>query len=267
MNSILYAANIGTLAAWLGFTSASTVGILVPSHPQKLPELKKIELPDIILTDGEFMDIDMVAGGSSQASEVDVEDNQEQNFAPEAATPEVAEIAPEVPDVPEMPEMLEEEPLPEIPELPEEKPQPKPSQDTFAITKKKTEAPKASVKRATTTTRGSDSPVAKRTQSGTGTGSGSANNSGAGSGERGSGRVSGGRTPRPPYPASARKQGIEGTVRVSVTFGEGGEVLSCSIISASHPALNDSSILSTIRKWKVPGRRGSATLPIRFTLR
>lgn len=266
MNSILYAANIGTLAAWLGFTSASTVGILVPPHPQKLPELKKIELPDIVLTDGEFMDIDMVAGGSAQASEVDVEDNQEQNFAPEAATPDVAEITPDVPEIPELPE-LQEEPLPEIPELPEEKPQPKPSQDTFSIAKKKTEAPKASVKRATTTTRGSDRPIAKRTQSGTGTGSGSANNSGAGSGERGSGRISGGRTPRPPYPAAARKQGVEGTVRVLVTFGEGGEVLDCRISSASHPALYDPSICATVKKWKVPGRRGTATLPIRFTLR
>lgn len=266
MNSILYAANIGTLAAWLGFTSASTVGMLVPPPPQILPELKTLDLPVIVMTDGEFMEVDMFSGGSAQASEIDVEDNSETVFDQEAATPEIPEITPEVPEIPEI---ADEQPLPEVPELPEPAPKPelKPSRDTFEVAKRKPSPPRAAVKRSESTTRGSDRPIAKRTQSGSGTGSGNAGNSGSGAGERGAGRISGGRTPRPPYPSAARKQGIEGTVRVSVTFGEGGEVLSCSIVSASHPSLNDSSILSTIRKWKVPGRRGNATLPIRFTLR
>jgi periplasmic protein TonB len=266
MNSIFYAANIGTFAAWLGFTGASTVGILVPPPPQKLPELRTIEMAPIVMTDGEFMEVDLFAGGSAQASEVDVTDNAESVFNQQAETPEIPEV---VPDIPEIPEIAEAEPLPEIPELaePEPKPELKPSQDTFEIAKKKATVAKASVKRAESTRSGSDRPVAKRTESGNGSGSGTANNSGAGAGDKGSGRISGGRTPRPPYPSAARKQGVEGTVKVSVTFGESGEVLSCSIVSCSHPALNDSSILSTIRKWKQPGRRGSATLPIRFTLR
>jgi protein TonB len=266
MNSILYAANIGTFAAWLGISGASTVGILVHGSPLRLPDLLKAEMPAIVMTDGEFMEVDMFAGGSAQASEVDTENNEEVIHQQEAATPEVPEITPEIPEIPEISDM---EPLPEVPELPEPeaKPEIKPSEDTFSVQKKTPTTPRASVKRSETRTQGSDRPVAKRTESGSGTGSGSANNSGAGSGERGSGRISGGRTPRPPYPSAARKQGIEGTVRVSITFGESGEVLSCSIVGASHPSLNDSSILSTIRKWKVPGRRGSATLPIRFTLR
>ncbi|HVJ46103.1 MAG TPA: TonB family protein [Luteolibacter sp.] len=265
MNSILYAANIGTFAAWLGFTGASTGGILVHGRPQILPELMRTEMPAIVMTDGEFMEVDMFAGGSAAASEVDAQDNTEQVFQQEAATPEIPEITPEIPEIPE----ITDEPLPEVPELPEPeaKPELKPTQDTFAVAKKTPAAPKASVKRAENRTSGSDRPVAKRTESGSGTGTGNANNSGAGAGDKGSGRISGGRTPRPPYPSAARKEGVEGTVRVSVTFGENGEVLTCSIVSASHPSLHDSSILSTIEKWKVPGRRGNAILPIRFTLR
>ncbi|WAC17967.1 TonB family protein [Luteolibacter sp. SL250] len=266
MNPLLYAASIGTFAAWLGVTGASTVGIMVPGKPQVLPELKTVEMPDIVMTDGEFMEVDMMSGGSANTSEVAEENNIEENFAQEAFTPEVQEV---VPDVPEVPEIAEVEPLPEVPELPEpEKPQPKPSENTFAIEKKKEPVARKPMVRKTETSRpGSNRPVARRTESGTGSGSGNANNSGSGAGEHGSGRISGGRTPRPTYPAAARKQGIEGTVKVSITFGDSGEVLSCSIVSASHPSLHDQSILSTIRRWKVPGRRGTCTLPVRFTLR
>lgn len=264
MNSILYAASIGTFATWLGVSGASSVGILVPGKPQVLPELKHVELAPIVMTDGEFMEVDMFAGGSAEASEVAEENNSEELFQQEAQTPEVAEVQP---DVPEIPELVENVPLPEIPELPEKQPELKPSENTFAVEKKKTEAPKASVKRAETKKSGTDRPVAKRTDSGTGTGRGSNGTNGAGAGQSGFGKVSGGRTPRPPYPAAARKQGIEGTVTVTINFGEGGEVLDCSIVRASHPLLNDSSILSTIRRWKQPGYRGVKTLPVRFTLR
>ena len=266
MNPLLYAASIGTFAAWLGVTGASTVGILVPGKPQTLPELKTVEMPDIVMTDGDFMEVDMMSGGSAATSEVAEEDNQEEVFAAEAAVPDIQEITP---DVPEVPEIAEVDPLPEVPELPEpEKPQPKPSENTFAIEKKKEPVARKPVVRRTETSRpGSNRPVARRTESGTGSGSGNASNSGSGAGEHGSGRISGGRTPRPTYPAAARKQGIEGTVRISITFGDSGEVLSCSIVSASHPSLHDQSILSTIRRWKVPGRRGTSILPVRFTLR
>lgn len=264
MNPLLYAASIGTFAAWLGVTGASTVGILVPGKPLILPELKTVEMPAIIMTDGEFMEVDMLAGGSAAASEVAEVNNDEDHFAQEALTPEVEEITPEVPEIPEL---VEIEPLPEVPELPE-KPKIKPPEDTFAVERKKENiARKPSVTKPETSRPGSTRPVARRTESGSGTGRGNANNSGSGSGESGSGRISGGRTPRPPYPAAARKQGVEGTVRVSITFGDSGEVLSCSIVSASHPSLHDQSILSTIRRWKVPGRRGNSILPIRFTLR
>lgn len=265
MNSILYAASIGTFATWLGISGASTVGMLVPGKPQVLPELNQVEMPPIVMTDGEFMEVDMVAGGSALASEVAAENNSEELHQQEAETPEIPEVQP---DVPEVPEIVETEPLPEIPEIPEQvKPEPKPSEDTFAVAKKAPAPPKASVKRSETNKSGTDRPVAKRTESGTGTGRGDEGGSGAGAGTKGQGRISGGRTPKPPYPSAARKQGIEGTVRFTITFGENGEVLSCSIASASHPALNDASMLSTIRRWKVAGRRGTCTLPVRFTLK
>jgi TonB family protein len=265
MNPLLYATSIGTFAAWLGVTGASTVGMMVPGKPQVLPELKSVEMPDIVMTDGDFMEVDMMSGGSAATSEVAEENNQEEEFAQEAITPEIQEITP---DVPEVPEIAEVEPLPEIPELPDPKPQPKASENTFAIEKKKEPVARKPMTRKTDTARpGSNRPVARRTESGTGSGSGNANNSGSGAGEHGSGRISGGRTPRPSYPAAARKQGIEGTVRISITFGDSGEVISCSIVGASHPSLHDQSILSTIRRWKVPGRRGTAILPVRFTLR
>ena len=263
MNSILYAASIGTFATWLGVSGASTVGMLVHGKAQVLPELKTVEMPDIVMTDGEFMEVDMFAGGSAATSEVAEQENQEQVFQREAETLEIPQ-----PEIPEVQEIAETEPLPEVPELPEpEKPQPKLTEDTFAVARKAPSAPKAAVKRTETARRGANRPVAKRTESGSGSGSGNANNSGAGAGDKGQGRISGGRTPRPPYPASARRQGIEGVVKVAINFGDGGEVLSCSIVSASHPSLNDASILSTIRRWKQPGRRGNCTLPIRFSLK
>lgn len=263
MNSILYAASIGTFATWLGFSSASMVGIMVPGRPVNLPPLNGQDLPPIVMTDGEFMDVDTVAGGSAATSEVDEQNNEENVFDQEAVTPEVQEIVPEVAEVTEI------EPLPEVPDLPEPKPEAelKPSEDTFALAKKQPAA-KPAAKRVETTNRGTNRPVAKRTESGQGTGTGSSGGQGAGAGDRGTGRVSGGRTPRPPYPPLAQKNKIEGTVKVSLTVGEDGYVSDCSIISASDPSLNNSSvILPTLKKWKLPGRRGTMVQSIRFVLK
>ena len=73
--------------------------------------------------------------------------------------------------------------------------------------------------------------------------------------------------PKPPYPANARKQGIEGTVRVSITLDENGNIVGASIVSCSHPLLNDPSIESAMRRGKYrPGPRATRIIPIRFTL-
>lgn len=264
MNSILYAANIGTLAAWLSVSGASTVGIFVKSQA-RLPVLKVQDGQEIQVTEGELLDIEMFAGGSAPAQELDVENNEETLQEQAAETPEAPELAPDIPEVPDLPEIAETEPLPEVPDLPE--PKPRPSADTVNIAKPRPPAPKASVKRSDDARRGTDRPVARRTESGSGTGSGSGSNRGAGSGDTGAARFAGGRMPKPSYPANARKQGVEGTVRVSITVDESGTVVSASIVSASHPALNDRSILGTINRWKFrPGARATRIAPIRFTL-
>lgn len=263
MHSILYAINISTLAAWLTVSSASTVAYFI-ERPERLPELKKHEVEEIQITEGELMDVDLFAGGSAAAQEVDAENNEEILQQQEAATPEVPELAP---DIPELPEVAETEPLPEIPNLPEPKPEPAPTPDAISAPKPKPVAAKASTKRAEQTKRGADRPVARRTESGNGTGSGSGTTRGAGAGDTGAARFAGGRMPKPSYPAGARKQGVEGTVRASITVDESGNVVNCSIVSATHPALSDSSILSTLRRWKFkPGARVTRILPIKFTL-
>lgn len=262
MHPILYSINIGTLAAWLSVSGASTVAYCIKSQ-ERLPLLKQLELEEINSTEGELMDVEMFAGGSAPTQEVDAENNEETLQEQEAATPEVPEIAP---DIPELPELAETEPLPEVPDLPEPTPEP-PKPEAIPAPKPKPVAARASNQRAEQTKRGTDRPVARRTESGAGTGSGSGSNAGAGSGDAGAARFAGGRRPNPGYPANARKQGIEGTVRASITVDESGRVVSCHIVSASHPALDDRSILSTLNRWKFkPGPRATRILPIKFTL-
>jgi len=262
MHPILYSINIGTLAAWLSVSGASTVAYCIKGQ-ERLPLLKKHEMEEIQISEGELMDVEMLAGGSAPTQEVDAENNEELLQEQEAATPEVPELAP---DIPELPELAETEPLPEVPDLPEPTPEP-PKPEALPAPKPKPVAPKASVKRAEQTKRGTDRPVARRTESGAGNGTGSGSTGGAGSGDTGAARFAGGRMPKPTYPANARKQGVEGTVRASITVDESGRVVSCHIVSASHPALDDRAILSTLNRWKFkPGARATRILPIKFTL-
>ncbi len=265
MNSILYATSIGTFSTWLAFSSASVVGISWPDHPPRLADLKVHEQEEIQITEGELMDVDMQSAGSAANQELDTEDNQETLQQQEAAVPDVAEL---VPEIPEIPEIAETEPLPEVPDLPEEKPELKPSTDTFNVPKKEAALPKPAAKRAENKNPGSNRPVAKRTEAGSGSGSGSGNAAGSGNGDVGAARFSGGRMPKPPYPAMAQKQSIEGTVRVSITVDESGSVVACSIVSASDPLLNDRSITACVSRWKLkPGPRATRIVPIRFKLK
>ena len=265
MSPLLYAINIGTFAAWLSISSASTVALLV-IRPDRLPELLTHGREELVIVDGDLMDVDSFAGGSSSQTEVAEENNDELLEQQEAVTKEISEI---VPDVPPVPEVAEIDPLPEIPQLPER--ELKPTEDTVNLAKSKpkpkAEVARSSIKRGETTKAGTNNAVAKRTTSGSGTGQGSQGTSGAGSGSSGAARFAGGRKPRPPYPSSAQRQGIEGTVKVSITVDESGAVVSASIISASNSMLNDRAIISTLNRWKFsPGRREVYTQSIKFTL-
>lgn len=79
--------------------------------------------------------------------------------------------------------------------------------------------------------------------------------------------------PRPAYPFSARKQGIEGRVMLKVLVDAAGSVTSVSVLtSSSHAGLDDAAI-EAVRHWRfVPARKngeasvGEAIVPIEFHL-
>lgn len=79
--------------------------------------------------------------------------------------------------------------------------------------------------------------------------------------------------PIPRYPETARENGWEGVVMLSVSVGAGGEALSVSISKSSGHSLLDAAAIDAVRRWRfAPARRagvpvpGTATVPIRFRL-
>ena len=79
---------------------------------------------------------------------------------------------------------------------------------------------------------------------------------------------------QPPYPASARRQGIEGYVRVSITVDSSGSVSSVSVVSSSPPGVFDDTVVNTVYGWRFRpamqnGQPVSATVTqtVRFSLR
>jgi protein TonB len=79
--------------------------------------------------------------------------------------------------------------------------------------------------------------------------------------------------PIPRYPETARENGWEGVVMLSVSVGAGGEALSVSILKSSGHGLLDASAVDAVRRWRFePARRAgvpipaTATVPIRFRL-
>jgi len=54
----------------------------------------------------------------------------------------------------------------------------------------------------------------------------------------------------PPYPSEARKNGIQGTVRVKVLIDTNGRVANASISSGSGSSLLDQAALQTVYKWR-----------------
>ncbi len=254
MTSFLYALNIGTLAAWLTVTGASTVAQVI-RVPERLPKLKEHEDKDI-----ELLILPMAMGSAPPSSSQDdstAEDDfsQEAPLEPEEAPelPEIPEL-PEVPEAPELPELADLDPLPEIPSLPDGALKPKPRPATASNSGQ----PK---QQARTTARRTSNASGR----GTGTGDGTAR--GSGNSPVGSDRWAGGRMPKPIYPPSSRRNGEQGRVVVAFTVDERGYVVSARIISpSSHSALNEAA-LNSVRRWKFrPGPRASASRPIIFRL-
>lgn len=79
--------------------------------------------------------------------------------------------------------------------------------------------------------------------------------------------------PIPRYPETARENGWEGVVMLSVSVGASGEALSVGISKSSGHSLLDAAAVDAVRRWRfAPARRagvpvpGTATVPIRFRL-
>ena len=79
--------------------------------------------------------------------------------------------------------------------------------------------------------------------------------------------------PIPRYPETARENGWEGVVMLSVSVGAGGEALSVSISKSSGHGLLDAAAVDAVRRWRFePARRAgvpiaaTALVPIRFRL-
>ena len=261
MSPILYALNIGTLAAWLTVSGASTVACVV-HVTERLPELVSMGELENFEVSAEVNLGDMAKGSAAPADpdqEITEEDNIPQEQIAQAELPEAPE------ELPEIPEIADVEPLPEIPDFPEPAP-PKP------VVKKTQSNPKP---RATATRRTGlakeSTPGARRAssngQSGAGRGSGTGNTAGSGAGSAGEARFAGGRMGKPRYPAEARRNGQQGRVTVFFTVDERGNVVNASIRSGCpYPLLNEEA-LRCVRTWKFrPGARATATKPIVFRL-
>jgi len=63
--------------------------------------------------------------------------------------------------------------------------------------------------------------------------------------------------PPPPYPASARRRGIEGAVFIDARIGAGGEARELKLATSSGDDALDSAAMDAVREWRfVPARRG-----------
>ncbi len=106
---------------------------------------------------------------------------------------------------------------------------------------------------------------------GDGTGSGPGSGSRGGSGPGFSLGSAG--NPMPPYPASARRRGIEGTVVLRVEVSAAGRALSVEIARSSGSDALDAAARDTIARWRFrPATRGgeaiatTTSVPVRFSL-
>jgi len=105
-------------------------------------------------------------------------------------------------------------------------------------------------------------------------GGGGEGGGGGGGGGLGEARVAYGVNPLPPYPASARRMGMEGVVLLEVIVAPDGSAREVRVLRSSGHAMLDEAAVSTVRaQWRfIPARRDGvpvesrAEVPIRFRL-
>ncbi|MCW1886521.1 energy transducer TonB [Luteolibacter flavescens] len=259
MSPLLYALNIGTLAAWLTVAGASSVACVI-KVAERLPELL------VILSDETEVAITPMAMGSAPPA---AEESADDAMAEDSATAEIPEIpevpeVPEIPEMPDIPEMADLEPLPDIPDLPQKTSPDGTERPKQPAAKPANNRPKTSTNRTTAGRKTNGGSANGQSGRGTGTGNGTAQ--GSGDSPVGADRWAGGRMPKPTYPASARSAGLQGRVTVTFTVDERGYVVNTRVSSSTNPIFNEAA-LAAVRRWKFrPGVRATASRPIVFQL-
>ena len=236
--------------SWIVGISGSflTVGIigmfaadLPPIHLKTLEDLDEaVELPMVETSMAELLSMEASAEPSAETEPVlPVE------------IPEAIETPPETLDLPEIAEAMTMEDIFAIPTAPK-------IEDALR--------PIDPVKRPTPTapSRSRNAPVASK-----GGTSSSTTQAGTAGGRGASGSAGKGRFPQPPYPEFARSAGMQGTVRLSISFGPSGAVEGVSVISTTGFSALDEATVSFIRRnWHEPtGTPHLRTVPITFRLR
>ncbi|WP_338287913.1 energy transducer TonB [Luteolibacter sp. LG18] len=253
MTPFLQALNVGTMAAWLTVSGASTVACLVKVD-YILPA--KNDRSDLKIALADVFDMDTQIAGEPAAG----------SAAPDepSAEPQLAEPTPVEP-VPEIPEISPLEPLPEVPDLPQPKPDSLQTERPKEMTRTE-EAPKPRRKQGPPAAQPGKTGGANGT-TGTGGGTGNGPSSGNGSAIAGAERLSKGRTPKPPYPSTCQRANQEGRVGITFTVDEQGNVVSARVSSATpYPEMNQAA-LNGVYRWKFPpGTRVTATKAIVFQL-
>lgn len=181
--------------------------------------------------------------------------------APESPPDETQPVTEEVPPEPE--EMVEEDvvDIAEAPPIEDVVPllEPKPvRRDPPPVVRQPQTKPRPAT--ATPPTR----PAAAANTAPGGQGSGGGGGAGPGKGAGGRGKF-----PQPPYPASARSQGISGTVMLSISVNPDGSVSSASVVGSSGSAMLDGPAAAWVqRRWRWPaGGARKFRMPVTFRLR
>lgn len=236
-----------TLSWLVGITgSFLTVGVigmfaddLPPIHLKTLESAEEDELPMDEMSMSELM-----AMGES------AEEATEPDPVTQVEIPQIIETPPQNLDLPEIAEALTVEDIFAVPTAPKIEDALRP---VDPVVKQAPVAP----------SRPRQGPVAK--SKGTGASSTQAGTAGATGTGAGSGK---GRLPKPPYPEFARSAGMQGTVRLAVSFGPSGAVESVSVISTTgFSALDESTVSFVRRNWHWPtGVAHRHTVPLTFRL-
>lgn len=231
-----WTAGIAALFLGIGFSGAGT-----PLLPEGPPTLMMVEEGDEVMAE-EFEPPPGVEEPAAESAEPALDEPIE-----ELEIPPVPEITP--PLTP--PEMAEITPLEKIVEPPKTPPSVKPP----------TPKPRPVVERKPQPVQGTPGGTPGGASGPQGKPGGTGNVVKAGGGK--------GRFPQPGYPSGARRSGLQGTVRLSVTVEASGLPASVNVIGSSgHAELDAAARDGVLRRWRWPtGDVRRFTVPVRFVLK